>query len=144
MSSLFRCGVESNVHSMIIKLRSGKASHTHSRQAEEVRQCARKRHSSHDKNVIIAAPCARGQYPRGRLESMGKAAHAMASSESQTPYATVSVEVDTQVSILDMGVKFSYRLPSFSVLHVDLRQINFQITAEEGCVMMFDGFMSQS
>ena len=72
---------------------------------------------------------------------MGKAAHAMASSESQTPYATVSVEVDTQVSILDMGVKFSYRLPSFSVLHVDLRQINFQITAEEGCVMMFDGFI---
>ena len=60
---------------------------------------------------------------------------------SQTSYATVSVEVDSQVSILDMGVKFSYRLPSFSVLHVDLRQIKFQVTADEGCVMLFDGFI---
>ena len=52
----------------------------------------------------------------------------------------LSVEVDSQVSILDMGVKFSYRVPSFSVLHVDLRQIKFQLTAE-GCVMLFDGFI---
>ena len=46
------------------------------------------------------------------------------------------VDFDTELSILDVGVKFSYRVPSFSVLHVDLRQIKFQVTAEDGSVMM--------
>ena len=46
-----------------------------------------------------------------------------------------------QVSILEMGVKFSYRLPSFSVIHVDLRHIKFQLAAAEGSVMLFDGFI---
>ena len=48
---------------------------------------------------------------------------------------------DAELSILDVGVKFSYRVPSFSVLHVDLRQIKFQVTAEDGSVLIYDGFI---
>ena len=48
---------------------------------------------------------------------------------------------DAELSILDVGVTFSYRVPSFSVLHVDLRQIKFQVTAEDGSVLIYDGFI---
>lgn len=51
------------------------------------------------------------------------------------------MDFDTEISILDIGVKFSYRVPSFSVLHVDLRQIKFQVTAEDGSVLLYDGFI---
>ena len=50
------------------------------------------------------------------------------------------MDVDTEVSILEMG-KFSYRVPSFSVLHADLRHIKFQLMTEEGSVLMVDGFI---
>lgn len=48
---------------------------------------------------------------------------------------------DTKISILDMGVKFSYQVPSFSVFHVDLRQIKLQVTAVDGSVLLYDGFI---
>ena len=37
------------------------------------------------------------------------------------------VDVDTCATILDMGVKFCYRIPSFSVFNVDLRQVEVQL-----------------
>ena len=46
----------------------------------------------------------------------------------------MQVQVDTTVSILRMGTKFSYCVPSFSVIHVDLRQNKFQLLSEEGTV----------
>lgn len=52
-----------------------------------------------------------------------------------------SIDLDSEISLLDMGVKFSYQVPSFSVLYVDLRQIKFQVTAEDGSVLFFDGFI---
>ena len=48
--------------------------------------------------------------------------------------SSLSVDVDAELSILEMGVKFSYRVPSFSVLHVELRQIKLQLTTEESFV----------
>ena len=55
--------------------------------------------------------------------------------------ATSVVDFDAEVSILDMGVKFTYQVPSFSVLHVDLRQTKLQVTAEDGSVLLYDGFI---
>ena len=38
-------------------------------------------------------------------------------------------------------MKFTYQVPSFSVLHVDLRQMKLQATAEDGSVLLYDGFI---
>ena len=38
-------------------------------------------------------------------------------------------------------MKFTYQVLSFSVLHVDLRQMKLQATAEEGSVLLYDGFI---
>ena len=54
---------------------------------------------------------------------------------------TVGVYVDMEVSVLNVGVKFSYQIPSFSVITVDLRQMKFQLAAEDGSVRLFDGFI---
>ena len=53
----------------------------------------------------------------------------------------VDVETDTKLSILRMGLKFSYQIPTFSVISVDLRQIAIQLTSQNGTVMLFDGFI---
>ena len=45
------------------------------------------------------------------------------------------------VSILELAVKFTYKVPSFSVLYVDLRQVKIQITKDDGSVLLFDGFI---
>ena len=37
------------------------------------------------------------------------------------------VEMDTIITVLDMGVKFCYQIPTFSVLYVDLRQVRVQL-----------------
>ena len=50
-------------------------------------------------------------------------------SEMATSDRSSVVDFDTEISILDIGVKFSYIDPSFSVLHVDLRQIKYLVTA---------------
>lgn len=55
-----------------------------------------------------------------------------------TSLATSVVDFDTEVSILDMGVKFTYRVPSFSFLHVDLRQTKLQVMAEDGSVLLYE------
>ena len=97
--------------------------------------------------IAFRIPCIIVSASAGLTRAIIKSLHVessstMASSQSQrTQYATVSIEVDSQVSILEMGVKFSYRLPSFSVIHVDLRHIKFQLAAAEGSVMLFDGFI---
>ena len=51
------------------------------------------------------------------------------------------VALDTEVSILDMAVKFTYQIHSFSVLCVDLRQVKMQVTEDDGSVQLFDGFI---
>ena len=55
--------------------------------------------------------------------------------------ATSVVDFETEVSILDMGVKFTYQVPSFSVLHVDLRQTKLQVPAKDSSVLLYDGFI---
>ena len=51
------------------------------------------------------------------------------------------ITVDTEVSILELFVKFTYQVPSFSVLYVDLRQVKIQVTKDDGSVLLFDGFV---
>ena len=62
--------------------------------------------------------------------------------ESDTvAYATLEISVDTEISILSMVTKFTYTIPSFSVLSVDVRQITFQVLAVDGFVFIFYGFI---
>ena len=53
----------------------------------------------------------------------------------QAPQAATQVlykvDLDTLVTVLDMGVKFCYQIPSFSVLYVDLRQVKVQLHRED-------------
>ena len=56
-------------------------------------------------------------------------------------YATLQVCVDTEISILSMGTKFTYTVPRFSVISVDMRLITFQALADDGTVFVFDGFI---
>ena len=53
------------------------------------------------------------------------------------------VAVDTEVFILDLAVKFTYQVPSFSVLYmyVHLRRVEIQVTKDDGSVLLFDGFI---
>lgn len=59
----------------------------------------------------------------------------------QVAYSNLDISVDTEISILRMGAKFMYRIRSFSVLTVDIRQITYQVEAVEGTVLLFDRFI---
>ena len=56
-------------------------------------------------------------------------------------FVTVRVDVDTELSVLEMGIKFTYRVPSFSVFCTDLRQIKYQLTVDNDLLMTCDGFI---
>lgn len=56
-------------------------------------------------------------------------------------YHLLEIAVDTEITILKLGSKFSYRIPSFSVLHVDMRQISYQVLSADGAMLLFDGFI---
>lgn len=49
--------------------------------------------------------------------------------------------LDTEISILKLGAKISYQVPSFSVIIVDIRQITYQVLSKDGAVRIFDGFI---
>ena len=65
----------------------------------------------------------------------------MAIASACNSHSNFKVAVDTEVSILDLSVKFTYQVPSFSVLYVDLRQVEIQVTKDDGSVLLFDGFI---
>ena len=46
-----------------------------------------------------------------------------------------------QMSILSMGVEFTYCVPTFSVIRVPLREVTVQIEDSSGSVYLFDGFI---
>ena len=56
-------------------------------------------------------------------------------------YHLLEIGVDTEITILEMGNKLSYRIPSFSVINVDIRQITYQVLSGDGTVLKFDGFI---
>ena len=62
----------------------------------------------------------------------------MASLGSALPMA---MDIDSQLSVMDVGVKFTYQVPAFSVLHVDLKQVEIQLVREDGLVSLYDGFI---
>lgn len=63
------------------------------------------------------------------------------SQAAESDEAKIELGVGTEISILSMATKFSYTIPSFSMISVDLRQISFQVLAVDGTVVLFDGFI---
>ena len=51
---------------------------------------------------------------------------------------TVHVDMDTELSVLEMGIKFTYRVPSVSVFCTDLWQIKLTV---DDLVVVCDGFI---
>ena len=45
------------------------------------------------------------------------------------------------VTVLDIGVEFTYIVPSFSVLQVDLRQATVQVELDNGTGVLYDCFL---
>ena len=76
--------------------------------------------------------------PRGKRKACMMATSTGGESDD---VVTVRVDVDTELSVLEMGVKFTYRVPSFSVFCADLRQIKYQLTVDNDLVVVCDGFI---
>jgi len=55
--------------------------------------------------------------------------------------ATSSLESDKILSIMDIGMKFTYQIPSFPITSVDLREIKIQVLEENGSILLCDGFI---
>ncbi len=45
------------------------------------------------------------------------------------------------VAVLHLGVEFTYRVPSFSAIEVNLRQAMIQIELPNGAAKLYDGFL---
>ena len=54
-------------------------------------------------------------------------------SQSYITQKKMVVDGDDEISVIDMGVNFNYQDPSFSVLHVDFRQIKLQLCCGSDC-----------
>jgi len=63
------------------------------------------------------------------------------------PDADVEISLDSVISVLELGVKFSYTIPSFSSMFVDLRPAKFQYECSlssalsQSSVVVIDGFI---
>ncbi len=51
------------------------------------------------------------------------------------------VQVDTEISILSVGVKFTYVVPNLSVVQANLRPVKIQLTGDDGSVFLSDAFI---
>ena len=62
---------------------------------------------------------------------------------SSIPDTSVDIAINNgvNVSVLNIGVQFTYRIPSFSVIEVELRQGTFQFEHLDGSVRVYDGFL---
>ena len=61
-----------------------------------------------------------------------------AAPEASQPARQSKIDVDTTVTILNMGVKFCYRIPTFSVVYVDLRQVEVQFQNQSSSMTVID------
>lgn len=61
--------------------------------------------------------------------------------DEDVTYTNLDISVGSEISILRMGSKFTYRIPSFPVLTVDIRHIVYQVVTVERNVLLFDGFI---
>ena len=57
------------------------------------------------------------------------------------PLPRLSVANDMELTVLDLGVEFSYTIPSFSVFSVKLRQCTVQFEARDARVLVYDCFI---
>ena len=62
---------------------------------------------------------------------------------SSIPDTSVDIVINNgvNVSVLNIGVQFTCRIPSFSVIEVELRQGTFQFEHLDGSVRVYDGFL---
>ena len=62
---------------------------------------------------------------------------------SSIPDTSVDIAINNEVnvSVLNIGVQFTYRIPSFSIIEVELRQGTFQFEHLDGSVRVYDGFL---
>ncbi len=63
------------------------------------------------------------------------------SSVPDTSSVDIAINNGVNVSVLDIGVQFIYRIPGFSVIEVELRQGTFQFEHLDGSVRLYDGFL---
>ena len=52
-----------------------------------------------------------------------------------------SLEADKILSVLDIELKFTYKIPSFPVVSFDLRTAKLQMVEENGLVLLWNGFI---
>ena len=48
---------------------------------------------------------------------------------------------NTDIAVLDLGVAFTYRVPSFPAIEVTLRQATIQLELPGGPIELYDGFL---
>ncbi len=74
----------------------------------------------------------------------------MASISPVSPSESLGVTVDDHevniadgmsLSVLDLNVDFMYTIPSFSTIHVSLRQATIQVDMADGCGKLLDAFI---
>ncbi len=68
----------------------------------------------------------------------------MSSTAGASPLSLVGI--DTNITILNIGIKFSYIIPSFSVINVDLLEVRVQFlekedSASDSPLVMMDAFI---
>lgn len=61
--------------------------------------------------------------------------------DSPVTAASVDITNDMELAVLDVGVEFTYTIPSFSVISVKLRQCGMQLVGRDGSVHVYDGFV---
>ncbi len=66
----------------------------------------------------------------------------MATSPSESSQSGVEVTIadGMSLSVLDLSVDFMYTVPSFSAIHVSLRQATIQVDMADGSGQLFDAF----
>ena len=52
-----------------------------------------------------------------------------------------SLEADKILSVLDIGLKFTYKISSFLVVSIDLRTAKLQMVEENGLILLCNGFI---
>ena len=85
----------------------------------------------------------RSTYARGYKVHVARqmASNSSAAPEASQPARQSKIDVDTTVTILNMGVKFCYRIPTFSVVYVDLRQVEVQLQNQSSSMTVIDAFI---
>ena len=62
-------------------------------------------------------------------------------STPDTSSVSNAIDNGVNISVISLGVQFTYIIPSFSVIHVELRQAAHQVELSDGSVRLYNGFL---